>query len=296
MATKKQTKDNPEVISKKIQKAYQVALNAVRFEDRQKAAKKYRSYLETDGYSLITPAGCVESPENLAPQYTTWSLNDVLVAASATKYAEKALELKGQAATTNKAFGEALKEVRDRLGKLKGCKGRFGEWLGEHDIASRTAYYAMDFAEGKVRNPTKRAQEAAAEKAAARRKEKEEETVLAYFETKTPEETLRQFQNIWKKLFPKAGPLLSVNPAIGWVGKAIPSDSRSAKVITRCFRLLPNRSSFQTAIASNFRRLASAIKRLSSGLDSLAPLTPLSTYSPAIFHPRRILYSRSSFS
>jgi hypothetical protein len=30
---------------------------------------------------------------------------------------------------------------------------------------------------------------------------------------------------------------------------AIPSDSRSASVITRCFRLRPNRSSFQTGVA-----------------------------------------------
>ena len=39
---------------------------------------------------------------------------------------------------------------------------------------------------------------------------------------------------------------------------------------------------------------ASAIRRFNSGRDSLAPDTPLSTYSANTFHPRRDAYSRKS--
>jgi hypothetical protein len=50
-------------------------------------------------------------------------------------------------------------------------------------------------------------------------------------------------------------------------------------------RLRPRRSSFHTTTASNARACAALRQRLSSGRDSFDPLTPRSTYSPAISQP-----------
>jgi hypothetical protein len=76
--------------------------------------------------------------------------------------------------------------------------------------------------------------------------------------------------------------------------KSIPSDSNSARELTKWRRDRPNRSSFQTRTTSNCRRRAAVISLFSSGRCSFEPDTPTSTYSPATAHPRRSQYSRSS--
>jgi len=67
--------------------------------------------------------------------------------------------------------------------------------------------------------------------------------------------------------------------------KSIPRALKVSKARSKCETERANRSNRQTQTTSKRRLCASAMRRLSSGRESFVPLTPASTYSPAIRQP-----------
>jgi hypothetical protein len=84
------------------------------------------------------------------------SVQQAISLAHAKPEAKRVLSVNGQMKTRGKELGRALNDLREKLGKTKGCKGWFSKFLVRHSINRRTAYYAIDAANGKKRSTAKK--------------------------------------------------------------------------------------------------------------------------------------------
>lgn len=84
----------------------------------------------------------------------TVTVAQALRKANATPLASKAIRLHRSLTATGKELGTVLRQLKTRLVKI-GCKGQFSQWLKDNGINRRTAYYAIDAANGKKRTAKK---------------------------------------------------------------------------------------------------------------------------------------------
>jgi hypothetical protein len=84
------------------------------------------------------------------------SVQQAIQLANAQPEAKRVLSINGQMRARGKELGRALNDLRKKLGKTKGCKGWFSKFLVRHGINRRTAYYAIDAANGKKRSTAKK--------------------------------------------------------------------------------------------------------------------------------------------
>lgn len=113
------------------------------------------------------------------------SVTQALRKANAQREANTVISLQGKMTTNGKQLGKALIALRKKLEVTKGCKGWFSKFLKQEGINRRTAYYAIDKANGKTRKTKKS------------RKQSIRSQFIASLKGKSPEKVQEALVGVW---------------------------------------------------------------------------------------------------